>query len=92
MIAALFTGSKATAQTGLLLAQCLTPATWCALGFGAVGSLPLLPRLRQTLAARSEAAQKGWACASYLAAVGLLVADILHLSAASYVPFIYFQF
>jgi alginate O-acetyltransferase complex protein AlgI len=92
MIAALFAGSKATAQTGLLLAQCLTPATWCALGFGAVGSLPLLPKLRQTLAARGEAAQRGWACASYLAAVGLLVADILHLSAASYVPFIYFQF
>jgi alginate O-acetyltransferase complex protein AlgI len=92
MLAALFVGCKTLPQTGLLLAQCLTPTTWCALALGLLGSMPLLPKLKQALAARGEAAQNGWEAASYLAAVGLLVADILHLSAASYVPFIYFQF
>lgn len=29
---------------------------------------------------------------SYAGALALLLVDILHLSAASYVPFIYFQF
>ena len=43
MIGAMFSGIRASAQTGLLLAQCLTPLTMFALLFGLVGSTPVLP-------------------------------------------------
>ena len=88
MIGAMFSGGSASAQTGLLLAQCLTPLTLFAL----VGSTPVLP-----LVCRKAEQQTGsvYACLqvlSYAGALALLLVDILHLSAASYVPFIYFQF
>ena len=81
MIGAMFSGIRASAQTGLLLAQCLTPLTMFALLFGLVGSTPVLPMVCR------KAEQL-----SYVGALILLLVDILHLSAASYVPFIYFQF
>lgn len=92
MIGAMFSGGSASAQTGLLLAQCLTPLTLFALAVGLVGSTPVLP-----LVCRKAEQQTGsvYACLqalSYAGALALLLVDILHLSAASYVPFIYFQF
>lgn len=92
MIGAMFSGIRASAQTGLLLAQCLTPLTMFALLFGLVGSTPVLP-----LVCRKAEQQTGsvYVCLrvlSYVGALILLLVDILHLSAASYVPFIYFQF
>ena len=92
MIGAMFSGVSASAQTGLLLAQCLTPLTLFALAVGLVGSTPVLP-----LVCRKAEQQTGsvYACLqalSYAGALALLLVDILHLSAASYVPFIYFQF
>ena len=92
MIAALFAGVGTAAQTQLLLAQCLTPFMACALALGIVGSTPVLPLARQKLAACSETVQTTVDALSYAAVMVLLVVDILHLSAASYVPFIYFQF
>ena len=88
MIGAMFSGGSASAQTGLLLAQCLTPLTLFALAVGLVGSTPVLP-----LVCRKAEQQTGsvYACLQALSYAGVLV-DILHLSAASYVPFIYFQF
>ena len=87
MIGAMFSGGSASAQTGLL-AQCLTPLTLFALAVGLVGSTPVLP-----LVCRKAEQQTGsvYACLQALSCAGVLV-DILHLSAASYVPFIYFQF
>lgn len=92
MIGAMFSGICASAQTGLLLAQCLTPLTMFALLLGLVGSTPVLP-----LVCRKAEQQTGsvYVCLrvlSYVGALVLLLVDILHLSAASYVPFIYFQF
>lgn len=92
MIGAMFSGIRASAQTGLLLAQCLTPLTMFALLFGLVGSTPVL-----TMVCRKAEQQTGsvYVCLrvlSYVGALVLLLVDILHLSAASYVPFIYFQF
>lgn len=89
MIGAMFSGGSASAQTGLLLAQCLT---LFALAVGLVGSTPVLP-----LVCRKAEQQTGsvYACLqalSYAGVLALLLVDILHLSAASYVPFIYFQF
>ena len=92
MIAAMFSGVSTSAQTSLLLAECLTPLTVCALVLGAVGSTPLLPALRRRAEGRSEAVQCSIQVLSYVGVLLLLVVDILHLSAASYVPFIYFQF
>jgi alginate O-acetyltransferase complex protein AlgI len=59
---------------------------------GLVGSTPVLP-----LVCRKAEQQTGsvYACLqalSYAGVLALLLVDILHLSAASYVPFIYFQF
>lgn len=92
IIGAMFSGIRASAQTGLLLAQCLTPLTMFALLFGLVGSTPVL-----TMVCRKAEQQTGsvYVCLrvlSYVGALVLLLVDILHLSAASYVPFIYFQF
>ena len=85
MIGAMLSGVSASAQTGLLL-------TLFALAVGLVGSTPVLP-----LVCRKAEQQTGsvYACLqalSYAGALALLLVDILHLSAASYVPFIYFQF
>ena len=54
---------------------------------GCVGSLPVLEPLRK--AAQSRPALEA---ASYPAALVLLALDLIHLSAATFVPFIYFQF
>ena len=89
MVAAMFSGVHATAQTGLLLAQCMTPLTLCALAAGVVFSTPVLPAILHRTDALTQNAVRVLGGAVLLM---LLVTDILHLSAASYVPFIYFQF
>lgn len=92
MTTAMFSGIQRTAQTNLLLAQCMTPLTLCALMLGVVFSTPLLPALRRKTEVLAPSVQKGVQIFGYAALLLLLVVDILHLSGASYVPFIYFQF
>ena len=92
MIGAMFSGICASAQTGLLLAQCLTPLTMFALLLGLVGSTPVLPLVCRKVEQQSGSVYVCLRVLSYAGALALLLVDILHLSAASYVPFIYFQF
>lgn len=92
MVAAMFSGVHATAQTGLLLAQCMTPLTLCALAAGVVFSTPVLPAILHRTDALTQNAQRAARVLGGAVLLMLLVTDILHLSAASYVPFIYFQF
>lgn len=67
MIGAMFSGGSASAQTGLLLAQCLTPLTLFALAVGLVGSTPVLP-----LVCRKAEQQTGsvYACLQALSYAG----------------------
>lgn len=92
MIGAMFSGIRASAQTRLLLAQCLTPLTMFALLFGLVGSTPVLPMVCRKAEQQTGSVYVCLRVLSYVGALVLLLVDILHLSAASYVPFIYFQF
>lgn len=92
MIRAMFSGISASAQTGLLLAQCLTPLTMFALLLGLVGSTPILPMVCHKAERQTGSARTCLRLINYAAVLVLLLVDILHLSAASYVPFIYFQF
>ena len=92
MIGAMFSGIRASAQTGLLLAQCLTPLTMFALLLGLVGSTPVLPMVCRKAEQQTGSVYVCLRVLSYVGALVLLLVDILHLSAASYVPFIYFQF
>lgn len=92
MVAAMFSGVSATAQTGLLLAQCMTPLTICALAAGIVFSTPVLPTVLRKTGELAQGTQQAVKILGYGVLLVLLVTDILHLSAASYVPFIYFQF
>lgn len=92
MIGAMFSGICASAQTGLLLAQCLTPLTMFALLLGLVGSTPVLPLVYRKAEQQTGSVYVCLRVLSYAGALALLLVDILHLSAASYVPFIYFQF
>lgn len=92
MIGAMFSGICASAQTGLLLAQCLTPLTMFALLLGLVGSTPVLPLVCRKAEQQTGSARTCLRVINYAAVLVLLLVDILHLSAASYVPFIYFQF
>lgn len=92
MIRAMFSGISASAQTGLLLARCLTPLTMFALLLGLVGSTPILPMVCHKAERQTGSARTCLRVINYAAVLVLLLVDILHLSAASYVPFIYFQF
>lgn len=92
MIGAMFSGSKPSAAAGLLLAQCLTPMTLAALALGIVGSTPILPLFCHKAEQQSGNVRVCIQTLSYVGVLVLLLVDILHLSAASYVPFIYFQF
>lgn len=92
MIGAMFSGICASAQTGLLLAQCLTPLTMFALLLGLVGRTPVLPLVCRKVEQQTGSVYVCLRVLSYAGALALLLVDILHLSAASYVPFIYFQF
>lgn len=92
LVAAMFSGAAGGADAQLALAQGLTPLTLAALLCAAVGCLPLLPWAKARVEARGGTAVTAAETAGYIAAVLLLVADILQLASSSYVPFIYFQF
>ena len=92
MIGAMFSGISTASSTGLLLAQCLTPLTLFALVLGIVGSTPVLPFVCRKAEQQTGSARVCLQALSYVGVLVLLLVDILHLSAASYVPFIHFQF
>ena len=87
IIASMFTGFAVTAETTAALAGLADPLRLSVMAAGCVCSLPLLDRVRA--AAKAHPALEA---ASYPAALLLFALDIVHLSAASFVPFIYFQF
>lgn len=92
MIRAMFSGISVSAQTGLLLAQCFTPLTLFAIGIGILSSTPILPMVCHKAERQTGSVRTCLRAINYAAVLVLLLVDILHLSAASYVPFIYFQF
>lgn len=65
------------------------PLTITVLILGCILSLPVLDWIKNALKGRAKCIAD---MAAYPAVLGLFVLDILHLSAASYIPFIYFQF
>ena len=87
IIASMFTGFAVTAETTAALAGLADPLRLSVMAAGCVCSLPLLDRVRA--AAKAHPALEA---ASYPAALLLFALDIVHLSAASFVPFIYSQF
>lgn len=92
MIRAMFSGISVSAQTGLLLAQCFTQLTLFAMGIGILSSTPILPMVCHKAERQTGSVRTCLRVINYAAVLVLLLVDILHLSAASYVPFIYFQF
>ena len=87
IIASMFTGFAVTAETTAALAGLADPLRLSVMAAGCVCALPLLDRVRA--AAKAHPALEA---PSYPAALLLFALDIVHLSAASFVPFIYFQF
>lgn len=81
----LFTGFARTVASTAALAQILDPLRLTTLIVGCILCTPLLPWLRKKSGGRGESV-------TYPTVLVLFVLDLLHLSAASYVPFIYFQF
>jgi len=81
----LFIGFARTLESTAALAQILDPLRLTTLVTGCLLCTPLLPWLR-------DKTGKRWEGITYPAALTLFVLDLFHLSAASYVPFIYFQF
>lgn len=80
----LFTGFQITVESSAVLAGLIDPYHLSALGLGCLFSLPLLEPVRKALPSLEVI--------SYPTALILLALDIIHLSAATFVPFIYFQF
>lgn len=87
MFQAMFAGFRFTVESGAAWAQITDRLHLSALLLGAVASLPILSYGRKA-ADRYPLLEK----LSYPAVLALYLVDLLHLSAASYVPFIYFQF
>ena len=83
----MFTGFAVTAESAAALASLASPLHLWVLAAGCVGCLPWLDRVKQW-AAKHPVLE----AASYPAALALFGLDLVHLSAASFVPFIYFQF
>ena len=81
---AMFTGGTA-AESGLALAR-ISPAAWCAMGAGVVGSTPVGPWLKE------RASGGFWRPVSYIAAAGLFVLCLLCAAGSGFQPFIYTQF
>lgn len=87
IIRSMFTGFAVTAESAAALASLASPLHLWVLAAGCVGCLPWLDRVKQW-AAKHPILE----AASYPAALALFGLDLVHLSAASFVPFIYFQF
>ena len=85
VLRAMFTGFTLSPASSLALAR-ISPAVWCALGAGAVGSLPVGPWLRKRL-------DGGWLeFSSFAGAAALFVLCLLATAGSSFQPFIYAQF
>lgn len=85
VLRAMFTGFTPVPASTLALHR-ISPAVWCALGAGIVGSLPIVPRLRTRLAG-------GWLeFSSYAASAVLFVLCLLAAAGSTFQPFIYAQF
>jgi len=88
MFSNMFTGFVSTPESGAALARILDPLHIATLAAGCVLCMPLLPWFRE----KSGRVRHIISAGSYFAALVLLAIDVIHLSAATYVPFIYFQF
>jgi alginate O-acetyltransferase complex protein AlgI len=71
----------------------LTPEVRIALVAGIVGSMPVIPALKEA-AERAASSWRGWAAeaAGTLALIAVFAAALLQVAARSYNPFIYFRF
>lgn len=87
ILRSMFTGFAVTAESSAALASAASPLCLWVLAAGCAGCLPWLDRVKQW-AAKHPVLE----AASYPAALALFGLDLIHLSAASFVPFIYFQF
>nr|WP_325238156.1 MBOAT family O-acyltransferase [uncultured Oscillibacter sp.] len=85
VLRAMFTGFTLSPASTLALAR-ISPAVWCALGAGVIGSLPLGPWLKKRLGG-------GWLeFSSFAGAAALFVLCLLAAAGSSFQPFIYAQF
>ena len=85
VLRAMFTGFALTPASTLALER-ISPAVWCALGAGVIGSLPVGPWLKQRL-------NGGWLeFSSFAASAALFVLCLLAAAGSSFQPFIYAQF
>ena len=87
IIGRMFTGFSFTVEGSAALAGLIDPLHLAVLALGCVVSLPVLDKLR-ALAAKHPVLER----LSYPASLALYGLDVMHLAAASFVPFIYFQF
>ena len=87
MIRNMFAGFTFTPESSAVLAGLTDPLHLGMLALGCLCSLPVLDRLKE--AARAHPALE---VVSYPAVLLLFAVDLIHLSAATFVPFIYFQF
>jgi len=85
VIRAMFTGFALTPASTLALER-ISPAVWCALGAGAVGSLPVGPWLKKRLSGG------GWTAVSYIGTAALFALCLLAAAGSGFQPFIYAQF
>ena len=85
VLRAMFTGFAPSPASTLALER-ISPAVWCALGAGVVGSLPLGPWLKRRIGG-------GWLeFSSFAGAAALFVLCLLAAAGSSFQPFIYAQF
>ncbi len=85
VLRAMFTGFTVSPASTLAL-QRISPAVWCALGMGILGSLPVGPWLKRRLSG-------GWLeFSSFAGAAALFVLCLLASAGSSFQPFIYAQF
>ena len=85
VLRAMFSGFTLSPASTLALER-ISPAVWCALGAGAVGSLPVWPWLRKKLGG------KWLEFSAYAGAAALFVLCLLASAGSSFQPFIYAQF
>ena len=85
VLRAMFAGFTLIPASTLALER-ISPAVWCALGAGVLGSLPLGPWLRKRLSGNS------WETASFTGAAALFVLCLLAAAGSAFQPFIYAQF
>jgi len=85
VLRAMFTGFTATPASTLALER-ISPAVWCALGAGVLGSFPVGPWLKKRLTGG------GWTAASCVGTAALFALCLLAAAGSSFQPFIYAQF